>query len=129
MGRGVFVAGLVLGILGFLWSVVMLLGFLVVTALTFGAGAQLLAIPLVGFAAAIVGIAGAALARGARARGGSALVLGAGVLLLLAAVVVPFALLDVGLLDTAVFSLVAGWWAYGLVLTGALGLRASSGGG
>lgn len=124
MGKGVFIAGLILAVLGILWSILLFAVFVGLTALTLGGLAGLLLVPVVGFLAGLLAIVGSILARGEGRRGG-ALLLFAGVLGTLG----PPAITLVNLGETATLesllglTLLSGWWAIGLVLVGIVGIR------
>lgn len=120
MGRGVFISGLVLGILGVLWSIFLFFIFLLALVLTFGQGGALLAIPGIGFVAAIMAIVGGALGR-KRTVMGAYLLLGAGAAVIVTTVIVWF-VLDLSASVLTTLTLLSGWWAYGLIIASIVSL-------
>jgi hypothetical protein len=119
MGKGILIAGLVLGILGMLWSIVtfVVLVFLVI----FGAGGTPILISAVGILMAIVAIVGGVVGN-KRARAGSAVLIGAGAAVIATILAVAFPLPGMSALDVLQFSLFMGWWAYGLIIAGIVGI-------
>lgn len=125
MGKGVLIAGLVLGILGMLWSYVVLAITLVFTVL--GATGEFLVIPVLGFILGIAAIAGGAV--GSKwTRAGAGTILGAGAALVLATIIIVLYQAGATLAGALGFSIVAAWWGYGLIIAGALGLVGARGG-
>lgn len=115
--------GLVLGILGLLWSLLMLLAFLAYTQISFGAAGGLLVIPVVDLPAAIATIVGAVLSRSRDALGAWIVVVG-GLAAVVASLAIVFGILEstTPLLDILEISFMASWWAWGVVLAGGVGL-------
>ncbi len=122
MGKGILISGIVLGILGILWS--FLLFIVLLLLLAFGAGGTPLLISLIGFLAGIVAIVGAVIGN-RRTTVGASILVGVGAAMLVGTVTIAYSALGIGGLDVIRFSLVAGWWAYGLVISGILGLAAT----
>ncbi|MEE9592020.1 MAG: hypothetical protein V3W28_00375 [Thermoplasmata archaeon] len=119
MGEGILISGIVLGVLGMLWS--FLLFIVLLLLLAFGAGGTPLLISVIGFLAGIVAIVGAVIGNG-RTTVGASILVGVGVEMLVGTVTIAYSALGIGGLDVIRFSLVAGWWAYGLVIAGVVGI-------
>ncbi len=119
MGKGILIAGIVLGVLGILWSL-LTLGVLVVLAV-FGAGESILLIAALGFLMGIVAIVGGVVGN-KRARAGSAVLILAGAGVIATIFAVTFSLSGIGALDVLQLSLILGWWAYGLIIAGLVGI-------
>ncbi len=119
MGKGILISGLVLGILGILWSsfTFVVLVFLVI----FGAGGTPILISAVGILMGIVAIVGGVVGN-KRARAGSAVLIGAGAAVIATILALAFSLPGMGALDVLLFSLFMGWWAYGLIISGIVGI-------
>lgn len=119
MGKGTLISGLVLGILGILWSI---LTFAVIVLLVvFGAGGTPLLISALGFLMGIFAVVGGVVGN-KRARAGSAVLIVAGAAVIATTFVVTFSLPGMSALDVLQFSLVMGWWAYGLIIAGIIGI-------
>ncbi len=123
MGKGVFISGLILGILGLLWSFAMLFILVVIVAIASGDIARLLVIPQVAFFTAIVTIVGAVLAR-TRDALGAWIVLAAGAATVGTALAVSFSVLSSVSPVTSILgvSLIVVWWAYLTLIAGAVSL-------
>ncbi len=119
MGKGILISGIVLGVLGMAWSFLLLIVLLLLLA--FGAGGTPLLISVIGFLAGIVAIVGAAIGNRRTTMGASILV-SVGTAMLVGTVTIAYSALGIGGLDVIRFSLVAGWWAYGLVIAGVVGI-------
>lgn len=120
MGRALLAVGVVFGVLGLLWNLFLVGALALVAAL---GAAEILVISYLGFAASGVGILGGIVGR-RRATLGSALLGGSGGVALLG---LPIFLLlrpevEASLVEGLQLSLLLGWWAYGLVVGGAIGL-------
>ncbi|MFQ6012169.1 MAG: hypothetical protein ACE5LS_00775 [Thermoplasmata archaeon] len=119
MGKGILISGIVLGVFGILWSI---LTFVVVLLLVaFGAGGTPLLLSALGFLMGIVAIVGGAVGN-KRTRAGSAVLIAAGAVVIATAFGVALSLPGVSALDGLRFSLGMGWWAYGLLIAGILGI-------
>lgn len=123
MGRGLLLAGGVLGGLALIWSFMILGIFSLVAA---GGGALVLLVPFVGFAAGATAVVGG-IVGSRQTELGALLLLVAGLAgLLVPAVVIGLnARLDVSLLEAYFASFIVSWWAYFLVLVGGLTFLAS----
>lgn len=119
MGKGILISGIVLGVLGILWSWLMFIVFLLLAV--FGAGGSPILISVIGFLAGIVAIVGAIIGS-KRTRAGAAILVGAGTTTLAATMIILYSALGIGMLDALRLSLIVGWWAYGLVISGIIGI-------
>lgn len=119
MGKGILISGIVLGVLGLLWSILTFV--IVVLLVAFGAGETPLLIPALGFLMGIAAIVGGVVGN-KRARAGSVVLLAAGAVVIAATLAIAFSLPGISTVDRLLFSLVVGWWAYGLIIAGIVGI-------
>ncbi len=119
MGKGILISGIVLGGLGMLWSFLMFIVFLLFLA--FGAGGSHLLISVIGFLMGIAAIVGGVIGN-KRTKAGSSILIGTGAVTLVTTIAIAYSMLGINVLDALRLSLVAGWWAYGLVIAGILGI-------
>ncbi len=122
MGKGILISGIVLGVLGMLWSFLLFIVFLLLLAFV-GSGSPIL-ISAIGFLVGIVAIVGGVIGN-RRTKVGASILGGVGAAMLVGTVTIAYSALGIGGLDVIRFSLVAGWWAYGLVIAGILGILLS----
>ncbi len=119
MGKGILVTGIVLGVLGILWSAVNF--FLVTLIVAFGGSGSFLAIPVLSLLLGIASIVGGILGN-RRTKVGAAILLGAGAAFIVAALAILYTAAEVALTDMLLASLILGWWAYGLVIAGVVAI-------
>lgn len=119
MGKGVLISGLVLGILGVLWSFVSFA--IAALFVAFGGTGAFLLIPALGFLLGILAIVGSVVGN-TRTQAGAVVILVGGALMVLAAISIALSEAGITGMDALAFSLVVAWWAYGLVIAGILAL-------
>lgn len=121
MAKGVLIAGVVLGVVGTIWSILMVIAFIVIGAFVGGPPGVEILIPGIGIPLGVVAVVGGVLGK-RRERQGSIMMLLAGLGSLLGgfALFVLFSEVRINTEDALILVFLVYWWAVLLAIIGAI---------